>query len=196
MGFPDPRILTPEPEPEPETTADRAQAMQIPRLAWGMTDQQYAGRRVAREYGLIAVDLAFRGQRRRHKRFIFVPTPMADMGTAADLAETEAGYAFEQELVSLLAHNKWRYGYVTLRSRRKHEGHAGHARKAAIDWARVAKMQMLQDAEAHAMTARIVALRNDLKMQRPRIVRSDTPSSPRTAWRRLGESLIDGAHTH
>jgi hypothetical protein len=67
MGFPDPRIPTPEPEPEPETTADRAQAMQIPRLAWGMTDQQYAGRRVARGYGRIAVDLAFRGQRRRHK---------------------------------------------------------------------------------------------------------------------------------
>jgi hypothetical protein len=100
--------------------------------------------------------------------------------------------------VSLLAHNKWRHGCVTtLRSRRKHEGHAGHARKAAIDWARVAKMQMLRDAEAHAMTARIVALRNDLKMQRPQIVRSDTPSSsPRTAWRRLGESLIDGAHIH
>lgn len=41
------------------------------------------------------------------------------------------------------------------------------ARKAAIEWARVVKI--LRDAEAHVMTARIAALRNDLKMRRPRI---------------------------
>ncbi|KAL6360823.1 hypothetical protein LRP88_06531 [Fusarium phalaenopsidis] len=128
MGFPDPQIPTPEPEPEPETIADRAQAMQIPRLAGGMTDQQYADRRVARGFGWTAVDLAFRG---------------------------------------LLAHNRWGYGYFDLVSCGTHKGHAARARKAAIEWVRVPKI--LRDAEAHAMTARLVALRNDLEMQRRQI---------------------------
>lgn len=63
MGFPDPQI--PTPEPEPLTIADRAQALQIPRLA--VTNQQYAATRTTLGYGTIDVDLAFRGQRRRHK---------------------------------------------------------------------------------------------------------------------------------
>ncbi|UPK93661.1 hypothetical protein LCI18_004596 [Fusarium solani-melongenae] len=186
MGFPDPRI--PTLKPEPETTADRAQAIQIPRLTWGMTAREYADRRANRQFGQMAVDLAFRGQRRRHKvmqylhndisREYFVRMDEYDPSTSPrDRMPICLGWRISwgvtgsrrnvSELVSLLDHSTWGYGYFTLRTRRTHEGHARRARRAAIEWPKVAKM--LRDAEAEAMTARIVARRKDLEIQRPRI---------------------------
>ncbi|KAL2677333.1 hypothetical protein Neosp_011102 [[Neocosmospora] mangrovei] len=186
MGFPSPRI--PTLQPEPPTTAELAQAIQVPTMAAGTTDQQYDGRRVDLGFGQREADLGFRRQRRQHKVMQYMHNdvrrayfagmddrlrndriPEVEAGRLADHAEEAARLAFEFliELVSLLADPKWGYGYFTLRSRRRHEANARRARRAAMEWPKVAKM--LRVAEARARTARIVALRDDFDLLRPRV---------------------------